>query len=255
MNIKFGMNNFYTRYLKRFLNSEYQQSSNILGRFDKNDLNALIKYLDLPNTETIFDVYKGVIEKFPELQTLFNMTLEDDRILFICKSITTETEEFLNKKYNDISEYCASVGWKVSNMANWIDHNMDINSDGKIDETDRAILNDIVNNGAVYSDDIMKKADLNIDGFINYEDIDVLDNYMYEHRLSITLQSEGRANIFPNEDMKVFVNQFTGEFLYNFAIKDADGEGADNVVHSVKSNNYKIGLFRCKPRSKIDYIS
>ena len=39
MNIKFGMDNFYVRYLKRFLHQELNQdSNNILGKFDKKDL-------------------------------------------------------------------------------------------------------------------------------------------------------------------------------------------------------------------------
>ena len=42
MNIKFGDDNFYVKYLKRFLNNEMSQTSTILGKFDKNDLELLI---------------------------------------------------------------------------------------------------------------------------------------------------------------------------------------------------------------------
>lgn len=224
MNIRFGMNNFYTRYLKRFLNSEYQQASNILGSFDKNDLNALINYLDLPNTKTIFETQKGIMEKFPELKSLFNMILEDDKIIFRSKEISQEASEFLFNNIDDIKDYCSSVGWKVSSVNNWYDTNVDINSDGAINETERRILNDIAYNGNVYSDDIMKKADLNLDGFINQDDIKILNDYLTNFKLSLELESSGRRNIFPNEDMKVFVNMFTGDFLYDYAIRDDNGE-------------------------------
>ena len=250
MNIKFGMSNFYTRYLKRFLNSEFMQSSTILGKFEKEDLQNLIKYLNLPNTETIFDVYKGITEEFPQFKELFNMNLEDDMIYFISKKITTATAEFLQDEMEAIEDYCASVGWKVSGVASWVDLNMDINGDECVDELDREILSDIVNNGTIYSEEIMRKADINLDGYRNQEDLDILNEYMETHKLYLILASEGRHNIFPNEDMKVFVNQFTGDFLYNFAIRDIYNSGPDDVVHPENSGEYKIGLFKCKPRSK-----
>lgn len=255
MNIKFGMNNFYTRYLKRFLNSEYMQSSTILGKFEKEDLQNLIKYLNLPNTETIFEVYKGIIEEFPQFKTLFNMSLENDEIYFTAKKISVDTSEFLQNNMTEIEDYCASVGWKVTSVASWVDINMDINGDNCVDEEDRAILSDIVNNGTIYSEEIMQKADINLDGFRNQDDLDILNDYINSHKLYIVLASEGRKNIFPNEDMKVFVNQFTGDFMYNYAIRDIYGSGADDVVHSENSGEYKIGLYRCKPRSKTNYIS
>ena len=71
MNIKFGMNNFYTRYLKRFLNNELGRSSNILGEFDKSDLELLIQYLKLPNVKDMFECEKYLSEEFPELDNLF----------------------------------------------------------------------------------------------------------------------------------------------------------------------------------------
>ena len=61
MNIKFGDDNFYVKYLKRFLNNEMSQTNTILGKFDKNDLELLIKYLNLPNVEDMFSVYKKIV--------------------------------------------------------------------------------------------------------------------------------------------------------------------------------------------------
>ena len=79
-------------------------------------MNALIKYLDLPNTETIFEVQKGLISEFSELHTLFNMTLEDDTIIFKSKSITQETAEFIQTNYDAIDEFCHTMGWKINKI-------------------------------------------------------------------------------------------------------------------------------------------
>lgn len=255
MNIKFGMNNFYTRYLKRFLNSEFQKSSTILGNFCVEDLSNLIKYLNLPETKTIFEVQKGITTEFEQLKRLFNVILQDDKIYFLSKNITEETSRFLQDNFEALEDYCYNMGWQIDTVSSWIDSNMDINSDGNVDDTDRAILSDIVNNSAVYSEEILQKADINIDGYINQKDIEALDTYMQNNRLYLVISSMGRENIFPNEDMKVFVNQFTGDFMYNYAIRDANGSGTDDVVHGETSGKYKVGLYKCKPRSKINYIS
>jgi len=253
MNIKFGMDNFYTRYLKRFLNSELHRSKNVLGSFEKSDLDDLIKYLSYPNTLTIFEVQKGLMLQFPELKTLFNVVLGDDKITWNAKCISQQASLYLEEHMAEIDEYCQSVGWEIDELQNWIDVNMDINSDGKIDELDRYILNDIVNNhNRSYSEDILRKADVNLDGFINQEDLEILDSYLVNHRLYLSVVSSGRQNIFPNEDMKIFINQFKGDFLYNYAIRDELGEGNDDVVHPVTTGTYKVGLFECKPRSKIN---
>ena len=60
MNIKFGMDNFYVRYLKRFLNHELDIPTSLLGSFSKNDLQQVIKYLNLPNVKSMFEVQKEI---------------------------------------------------------------------------------------------------------------------------------------------------------------------------------------------------
>ena len=81
MNIKFGMDNFYVRYLKRFLNYELDTPTSLLGKFSKNDLKQVIKYLNLPNVKSMFEVQKEIKIKFPELENLFNFKLKDDYII------------------------------------------------------------------------------------------------------------------------------------------------------------------------------
>ena len=75
MNIKFGTDNFYVRYLKRFINHELDMPTALLGKFDKNDLKQLVKYLNLPNVKSMFEVDTEIIEKFPQLSTLFTRGL------------------------------------------------------------------------------------------------------------------------------------------------------------------------------------
>ena len=110
MNIKFGMDNFYTKYLKRFLNSQLSESTAILGDFDKTDLSLLIKYLNLPNVKNMFEVNKEIIVKFPELNTLFNTYLSDNKITWTGKVISKECSEFIINNLDNIQQYCESVG-------------------------------------------------------------------------------------------------------------------------------------------------
>ena len=183
MNIKFGDDNFYVKYLKRFLNNEMSQTNTILGKFDKNDLELLIKYLNLPNVEDMFSVYKKIVIEFPELNKLFNYKYKDNMIQWTAKEISSEVSEFIINNLDKIKEFCASVGWEVSDLNEWIDLSKDINQDGKVDELDRQILNNIVFNQAVYDENITKRADLNLDGLINELDINELDNYIISNKL------------------------------------------------------------------------
>ena len=167
MNIKFGMNNFYTRYLKRFLNNELGRSSNILGEFDKSDLELLIQYLKLPNVKDMFECEKYLSEKFPELDNLFIRKLGNDVITYTAKIISTDASNFIMNTISDIRSVCESIGWKVGTVSEWMDTNIDLNSDGKIDLQDRQIIENIITNGHTYEDSIMEKADINRDGKIN----------------------------------------------------------------------------------------
>lgn len=253
MNVKFGMDNFYTRYLKRFLNHHLQRSSSVLGDFQVEDLKSLIKYLNYPNTETIFEVQKRLIQEFPDLNRLFVITLENTEIVLTSKVITVEASEYLQENAQAIDDFCRNMGWEIGDISSWIDSNYDINSDGRIDEQDRFILNNIVNNNAIYDEEIMRKADINLDGFRNQEDIVLLDEYMNAHKIQFKIKSEGRENIFPNKDMLVFVNQFEGDFLYNYAIRDDNGYTDKVHPHNPDEEtglSMKVGIYKCKPRSK-----
>lgn len=163
MNIKFGMDNFYVRYLKRFLNKEMSHSSAILGSFDKLDQQLLIEYLNLPNVKDMFEVQKEILEKFPEITSYFNFKLKDDLIYFSSKQISKEVSEWLMDNSSDIREYCQSCGWELVDISEWLDSTKDINNDGIIDDKDRSILYSIIYEHTQYDDSIMKKADLNLD--------------------------------------------------------------------------------------------
>ena len=249
MNIKFGMDNFYTRYLKRFLNSQLSESTAILGDFDKNDLSLLIKYLNLPNVKNMFEVNKEIITKFPQLDELFNMYLSDNKITWSSKVISKECSDFIIDNLDAIQSYCESVGWEVSSVTEWIDLSKDINNDGLVDSQDRLILNNIIFSGMQYPEDIMKRADLNLDGVINQSDLSLLDAYLSNDKLQITIAQSNRINYFPNEDMLLFVNQFDGTFMYNYAIRN--GLDTDDKPHYDDTYMYKIALYKCTPGQKI----
>lgn len=251
MNIKFGMDNFYVRYLKRFLNHELSESKTILGKFDKNDLSLLIKYLNLPNVADMFVVHKEIVKQFPELDTLFNIKLKDDVIKWTSRSISTEESEFLINNIDAIKDYCKSVGWELNNVVEWIDLSKDINNDGSIDRQDEQLLYDIIYNNKVYDDNIMRKADLNLDGVIDERDLTVLSKYLIEGKLSLEIKKSSRKNYFPNKDMLVFVNQFDGTFLYNYAIRDENGIGETDKPHYDTLEKHKIALYKCTPGQKV----
>ena len=248
MNIKFGMNNFYTRYLKRFLNNELGRSSNILGEFDKSDLELLIQYLKLPNVKDMFECEKYLSEEFPELDNLFIRKLGNDVITYTAKIISTDASNFIMNTISDIRSVCESIGWKVGAVSEWMDTNIDLNNDGKIDLQDRQIIENIITNGQIYEDSIMDKADINRDGKINEEDLDLFNTYMEQNKLKIVIEKSNRQNYFPNEDMLIFINQFTGDFLYGYAIKD---ENDDLMPHVSKTGLNKIGIYECRPGEKV----
>ena len=64
MHINYGLNNYCVRYLKRFLANELKDNTNILGEFDKKDQQNLIKYLNLPNVKSMFEVQKEIRNEF-----------------------------------------------------------------------------------------------------------------------------------------------------------------------------------------------
>lgn len=249
MNIKFGMDNFYTRYLKRFLANEMNRSTTVLGEFDKNDLDLLVKYLNLPNVKDMFSVQKLMVEKYPYLSKNFNVQLKDDVIRWTSKEINEEISEFLIENLDRIKDYCESFGWEVSDINEWIDITKDINGDGSVNEEDRTILNEIINNHKTYNESIMKRADLNLNGNIDSEDLVVFDTYINSGKLFIEIKQSSRKNYFPNKDMLVFVNQFQGTYLYNYAIRD--GIGMDDIPHYNNNGFIKTAIFKCKPGQKL----
>lgn len=252
MNIKFGMDNFYVRYLKRFLNYELDTPTSLLGKFSKNDLKQVIKYLNLPNVKSMFEVQKEIKIKFPELENLFNFKLKDDYIIYTSKNINKSTSEFIQQNIDNIKDYCESVGWEISYINDWVDLSKDINGDGSIDAIDKQIISNIINgNSKKYSDDIIKKADINLDGFVTQADLYIIDNYINNNKLTLIIQQSSRKNYFPNKDMLVFINQFDGTFLYNWAISNNTGDNRDDMPHPDYSGAYKIALYECVPGQKL----
>ena len=252
MNIKFGTDNFYVRYLKRFINHELDMPTALLGKFDKNDLKQLVKYLNLPNVKSMFEVDTEIIEKFPQLTELFTREFKNNIITYTSKNIDETTSNFLRDELDNIKDYCDTVGWYIEDALDWVDISKDINGDGKIDEIDRDIIYDIMINGrGSHSEAEYKRADINIDGVVDSTDINLFDEYCRTGKLLLTIAKTDRKNLFPNKDMLIFVNQFDGTFLYNMAIRNGGNGGADDMPHEDLTNSYKIALYECKPGQKL----
>ena len=247
MNIKFGTDNFYVRYLKRFLNNELKQNTSILGEFNKTDLEALLKYLKLPNVENMFKVNMELKKEFTGLDTMFNDSLKDDEITYTSKSV--ETSEYLESNLEKIQDFCYNMGWEVIDVDEWVDLSKDIDGNNIVDNREINIVNNIVYDNQTYSSDIESKADLNYDGQVTIEDLDIITNYVKEHRLKLVLKKSNRKNYFPNKDMLIFINQFDGNFLNNFAIRD--GVGIDDLPHKNNTGLLKVAIFKCEPGQRL----
>lgn len=254
MNIKFGTDNFYVRYLKRFLNHELHRTNTILGEFDKEDLQSLITYLNLPNVEDMFVVQEHMEQQFPILKDSFNVQLKDNYIIWTCKTISNDISTYITENVQAIQQFCESMGWELQDIQEWVDLSKDINQDGIIDNKDRQILNDVIySQNTQYDEDIIKRCDLNLDGSVTSTDMEILDNYIQTGKITLSIKKSDRTNYFPNKDMLVFVNQFDGTFLYGYTIRDDPGvtDGVDDTVHENKSGLYKIALYQCQPGQKI----
>lgn len=249
MNIKFGMDNFYVKYLKRFLNHEMEQSNTVLGKFDRNDLDLLIKYLNLPNVKDMFTVQKEITEEFSELNSLFNVKLGDNEIFWTSKIINKQASEFIIKNIDKLREFCINSGWELYDVSEWVDLGKDINNDNQINEEDRQFVYNIVYNNITFTEQEYLKCDLNLDGIVDEKDIAIIDEYLDKGKLKIHIKQSHRKNYFPNKDMLVFINQFKGAFMYNYAIRN--GKEIDDVPHYDNTGLNKIALYECKPGQKV----
>lgn len=245
MNIKFGDNNFYVRYLKRFLSSELNNSNSILGEFDRNDLKLLVQYLNLPNVKTMFEVSKDMEANFDKLTDLFTVYLKDNEIIYTSKNICVEASEYITGIRSKIVEYCQSAGWELSDMQMWIDTSKDINQDGIINQEDRDIIYNIIYNVKQYDSSIKDKSDIDRDGEVTLQDLALFDEYLNTGRVTFTIKRSNRTNYFPNKEMLVFINQFEGTFLQGYEIAGNDQPQPD------PTKMHKIGIFKCTPGQKI----
>lgn len=253
MNIKFGMDNFYVRYLKRFLNNEMNEMTSVLGKFDKDDLSLLIKYLNLPNVKSMFEVHTDIKNEIPELDNKFNIRYGDNSIYWTSKVISEENSNLIHNNYDKIQEICNNSGWYITNINEWVDTTMDINGDGVVDLLDRQILYNVISGqDSTYTEETKKKCDLNLDGVVDNTDLALFDNYMSSGKLYVTLTQSNRTNYFPNKDMLVFVNQFTGDFMYNTEIMvSGDNQAIDGMPHTDITGLHKMAIYKCTPGQKV----
>ena len=253
MNIKFGMNYFYVRYLKRFLNNELDKNINILGKFDKDDLNSLVQYLNLPNIEDMYVVNRGMSAQFPNLDRLFTAKLGDDEIIYKSRELSQACANFIVENTDAIRDYCETVGWELTDVQEWVDLSKDINGDGVVNQLDANIIYEVSKGEGDYDLTTRLKCDLNLDDKVDDQDIEIMNDYLQNNRLTIHISKSKRTNHFPNKDMLVFINQFEGDFIYGYTIigGNSDDGTPDGTPHKDRDKLHKIALYRCKPGQKI----
>lgn len=252
MNLNFGTNNYIVRYLQTFLKDNYSNELVVTGIFDQSTQDALIGYLELSNVEQQFDVEDGILERFPDLNRLFTITENNDELLFTSKSIDKETSDFITLTIDEIISYLESVGWVVDEYKDYVNWNYDVNGDNSIDNMDKMLVYNYINNGGHLTDEQLVMADFNNDGRVDEKDLKIINDYLLNGKLFIKVASSGRKNYFPNKDMLPMVNLFPGEFLYGKAIRSR--EGTSDFIHDDIYNEYKICLIKCKSNTKYTIV-
>lgn len=253
MNLNFGTNNYIVRYLQTFLKDNYTNELVVTGVFDQATQNALIGYLHLANTEDQFTVKEGLLENFPDLKRLFTIIENNDNLIFTSKVIDKETSDFVQIEIKNITEYLESMGWVISEYKNYINWSYDLNGDNSIDEMDATFLRNYLMGKASFTEDQKLQADFNNDGYISEKELKMLNDYLLENKLIISVASSGRKNHFPNKDMIPMINLFPGEFLYNRALRDDSGENED-FIHNDINKNHKVCIVECKPNTQYTIV-
>lgn len=110
MHLNYGMDNYFVRYLQKFLSQNYSNTIQMTGKFDKQTHMGLINYLNLPNTETQFEVTRIFRETYPELNSLFIPHQMNDEVVFTSKRIDKETQDFLTNNIQNFRDTARSLG-------------------------------------------------------------------------------------------------------------------------------------------------
>lgn len=243
-NICFNDNNLMVSYIQAFLRENYSNSVLPTNVYDLQTHEALINYLQQPNVKEMNEAEHEYIEKFPELKTMFVMTFGADSITFTCKKINKNTSDFIVNNLDLFKEVSYNIGWKVDSYNDYVDYSFDINKDESVDNTDRLLLQKYLESGIGMTEEQIENSDFNIDGRVDYDDYNLLVDFINNKKLYITFKRQDRINYFPNKDMLKFINLFSNDYYFYKAINDEQSQGQ---VHNSFTGKYKVCAIKCKP--------
>lgn len=243
-NICFNDNNLMVSYIQAFLRENYSNSVLPTNIYDLQTHEALINYLQQPNVKEMNEAEYEYTKNFPELNTMFVMTLGADSITFTCKKINRNTSDFIVNNLDLFKEVSYNIGWEIESYNDYVDYSFDINKDESVDNIDRLLLQKYLETGKGMTEEQIENSDFNIDGRVDYEDYNLLVDFINNKKLYITFKRQNRINYFPNKDMLKFINLFSNDYYFYKAINDEERQGQ---VHDSLTGKYKVCVIKCKP--------
>ncbi len=243
-NICFNDNSFIVSYIQSFLRENYSNSILPTNVYDLQTHEALIDYLQQPNIKEMNEAEIKYTETFPELKTMFTISLGADSITFTSKKINKNTSDYLSNNFELFKEVSYNLGWEIESYNDYVNSIYDINNDNSVDDTDRLLLQRYLETGKGLSDELLEKCDFNNDGKVNYDDYNLLVEYITNEKLYITFKRQDKINYFPNQDMLKFINLFTNDYYFYKSIND---ENQQEIIHDNLTGEYKVCIIKCKP--------
>lgn len=207
MHINFEDENIIVNNIQLFLKENYDKNIHISGVYDTQTHQALIGYLQQPNTEDFRVVKSRIIEKFTYKDPnpphslidgggIFNFDNKSTKneIHFFTKPVHTYFDNgvrFINNHINELKAFVETMGWKVTSFTHYA-----YNGD---------------NTGLSKAEIIIKKT--------------------------------GITNYFPNKEVLPMINIFDGKYLYGRCFISDDRFTGFIQPH----DKFKVGIIPCKP--------
>lgn len=208
MHINFDDEGLIVNNIQLFLKENLNVTLNLSGVWDSDTHEALIQYLQLPNTYDIYEFRTAITNKFTYRQTRAPYTLVDGggiinfeyestpySILLYTKPTAQSYENgllFISQHIDELSEFAKSCGWSVSRYSSF---------------------------GS--GEDVSGKI-----------------------RAEIFIEKTGVTNYFPHKEVMPMINLFRGTYLYNWCFVGNLNE-YENIMQ--RNTKYKVAVIPCSP--------
>lgn len=115
MNLNTESTGYIVKYLQTFLQTHYSTTVRVTGKYDDDTHHALVKYLSIPDKETMQEVLVQSLDKFPDLDKYFTYQLGPDKVFFTSKNRepNPEVSTAMFAMMTSYSTFLSSVSWKL----------------------------------------------------------------------------------------------------------------------------------------------